>query len=102
MTIGQRSRITDPEPPRPSSPDAARRNSPAEVWLTEPHDALAEWHLLDGVRGIQGLTRCGRSARLISSTIWPVRPGEPGPPPAQACAECSDLVIREEGRLPLA
>jgi hypothetical protein len=96
------------EPLRSASPGTASlgrataRRSTAEVWLSEPHDPLTEWHVLDGVRGIQGLTRCGRSARLISSKIWPVRPGEPGPAPASACAECTDLIIREDGRLPLA
>jgi hypothetical protein len=96
------------EPTPTASPGAASlggatpRRPTADVWLSEPHDPLAEWHLLDGVRGVQGLTRCGRSARLISSKIWPVRPGEPGPAPASACAECTDLIIREDGRLPLA
>lgn len=95
-TVGYRTRraMMDPLSPSPE------RRRPAEVWLSEPHDPLREWHLLDGVRGIQGVSRCGRSARLISSAIWPVRPGEPGPPPAQVCPECSDLIVREEGRLP--
>ena len=69
------------EPMRPASPgpaslgQATRRPSTADVWLSEPHDPLAEWHLLDGVHGIQGLTRCGRSARLISSKTLAGAPG---------------------------
>jgi hypothetical protein len=72
-----------------------------EIWLREPHDALGAWHALEDGATIQGLTRCGRSARLTAAAMWPIRHGERGPAPADLCAECHDQIIRDEGRLPL-
>jgi hypothetical protein len=87
-------------------PEAAfprrRRSVVVEIWVREPHDALGTWHALEVRARIQGLTRCGRSARLAVATMWPIRRGEPGPAPADLCPECHDQIIREEGRLPLA
>ena len=88
--------------PRESGAPRRRHAQLVEIWVREPHDALGTWHALEDGPRIQGLTRCGRSARLAAATMWPIRRGEPGPAPADLCPECHDQIIREEGRLPLA
>ncbi len=58
------------------------------LWAKEPGSRI--WHgLIDRTADANYKAGCGwELAPLISNMLWPVHPGEPGPPEFERCQWC--------------